>query len=148
MKVFIPRNISWWWLNMSVNIGPATISIVQLIILAFWLGITLAIRNTLIKWGASKSAATIVSLPFFLLCVFIAFFKYSELTLIPFIAKLIRTYFLDTTKKFQVNRNRPDPKAIALAKSRHTKHDIIIEHKDLLLHEAQLNKLKIITEQQ
>ena len=60
---------------------------------------------------------------------------------------MIRTYFLDTTKKFQINRNKLDPKIIALSKSRHTKHDVIIEHKNLLLDEEQLNKLKIITEQ-
>ena len=147
MKVFIPRNISWWWLNMSVNIGPFSISIVQLIILSLWTGLTLALRTTLHKSGIWKWTAFMVSLPLFLICVFIAFFKYSELTLVPFIAKLIRTYFLDATRKFQINRNKPDPKAVAIAKSRYTKHDVIIEHKDLLLHEEQLDKLKIITEQ-
>lgn len=147
MKVFIPRNISGWWFNMNITIGPVTMSIIQLMILAIGLWLTLAVRNTLVKWWSSKWAAAVIALPLFLICIFIAFFKYSELTLIPFIAKIIRTYFLDTTKKYQINRNKPDPKSIALSKSRHTKHDIIIEQKDLLLDEKQLNKLKIITEQ-
>lgn len=147
MKIFIPRNISGWWLNMNINIGPATVSIPQLMILAIGLWISLAIRNSLVKAGSSKWAAAVLALPFFLICIFIAFFKYSELTLIPFIAKMIRTHFIDTTKKFQVNRDKPDPKSIALSKSRHTKHDVVIKHKNLLIDDEELNKLRIITEQ-
>ena len=49
MKIFIPRNISGGWLNMSVNVGPANITIVQLMILALGLGLMLAIWNVLVK---------------------------------------------------------------------------------------------------
>ena len=116
-------------------------------ILAIGLGITLGVRNTLTKSGVGKGTAFVVALPLFLICVFIAFFKYSELTLIPFIAKMIRTHFLDVTKKFQINWDKPDPKAIALAKSRKSDHDVVIEQKDLLMDIETLNKLKVITEQ-
>lgn len=44
-----------------------------------------------------------LAIPVIGICLFIAFFKMSELSLIPFIAKLWRTRFLDTTKKFQAN---------------------------------------------
>jgi hypothetical protein len=80
--------------------------------------------------------------------VFIAFFKRSELTLIPFIAKMIRTHFLDTTKKFQINRDKPDPKAILLAKFRKTDHDKVITQKDLIINEEALERLRPISEQQ
>jgi hypothetical protein len=77
--------------------------------------------------------------------VFIAFFKYSELTLFPFIAKMIRTYFLDVTKKFQINRLRPDPHAINLARFRTTEHDVVIQQKELLIDENELRKLESLT---
>lgn len=146
MKIFIPRNISWGWLNMSVTIGPATISVVQLMILAIGLWATLGVWNTLYKGGTSRGVAFAIALPIFLVCVFIAFFKQSELTLIPFIAKMIRTYFLDTTQKWQVNRDRPDPKAIALAKSRKEDQQQIIEQKDLVMDQRSLETLNRIAD--
>lgn len=79
--------------------------------------------------------------------VIIAFFKISEMSLHEFIAKLIRTHFLDTTKKFQINYSRPDPVAIALAKARKTDHDAIISQKDLVLDAEKLDKLSSLTEQ-
>lgn len=142
MKIFIPRNISWSLLNLSINIGPATISLVQLFILATWLWFAVVIFNTAVKSGASKVTWVILALPIVLICIFVAFFKYSELTLIPFIAKMIKTYFLDTTRKYQINRDKPDPKAIALAKSRKTEHDIVIQQKELLLDEKKLDTLR------
>lgn len=148
MKIFIPRNISGGRLKMSVSIGPLSLSIIQLMILAIGLWLTLALWNTLFKNGTSKGTAFIIALPVFLLCVFIAFFKYSELTLIPFCAKLVRTYFLDATKKFQVNRNKPDPKSVLLAKSRKTEHDVVITQKDLVMDEATLRRLRSIDEQE
>lgn len=83
----------------------------------------------------------IVALPIFLIFVFIAFFKYSELTLLPFIAKMIRTYFLDVTKKFQINYQKPDPKAIVIAKARKGDHGVVISQKDLVLDKEKIEKL-------
>lgn len=131
---------------MSVTVGPATISVVQLMILAIGLWATLGVWNTLYKWGTSRGVAFAIALPIFLLCVFIAFFKQSELTLIPFIAKMIRTYFLDATQKWQVNRDRPDPKAIALAKSRKEDQQQIIEQKDLVMDQHSLETLNRIAD--
>jgi hypothetical protein len=146
MKIFIPRNISGGWLNMSVTIGPASISVVQLMILAIGLGMTLGVWNTLYKGGTSRGVAFAIALPIFLICVFVAFFKQSELTLLPFIAKLVRTYFLDATQKRQVNRDKPDPKAIALAKSRKEEQQVIIEQKWLVMDKRGLDTLNRIAD--
>lgn len=50
--------------------------------------------------------------------VVIAFFNVSELGLMAFIAKLVRTNMLDTPRKFQDDYERIDPVDIALKKSR------------------------------
>lgn len=141
MKIFIPRNISGGWFNMNVQVGPATISVFQLILLAIGLGLWVGVWNTLYNNGVARSTAFFVAIPIFLVFVFIAFFKYSELTLLPFISKMITTYFLDTTKKFQINRAKPDPKAIALAKTRMTDHDVVISQKSFVLDKEKLEKL-------
>ena len=141
MKVFFPRNIPWWRLNMSVQVWPVQISIVQLMLLAIWVGLSLAFANAFIRNWASKVIAFMVALPVFLLFVLIAFFKYSELRIHEFIAKMIRTHFLDTTKKYQLNRNRPDPVSLALAMARKTDHDVLIEQKDLILDTEKLETL-------
>lgn len=60
---------------------------------------------------------------------------------------MVRTHFLDTTKKYQVNWNKPDPKSIALAKSRKTDHENVITQKDLIMDKESLDKLRILTEQ-
>ena len=108
----------------------------------------MGIWNVLYKNGVGRYVAIIVALPIFLAFVFIAFFKYSELTLFPFIAKMIRTYFLDVTKKFQINRLRPDVHAINLARFRATDHEIVIEQKELKLNEKELRKLESLTKKQ
>ncbi len=59
---------------------------------------------------------------------------------------MIRTYFLDTTQKWQVNRDRPDPKAIALAKSRKEDQQQIIEQKDLVMDQRSLETLNRIAD--
>jgi hypothetical protein len=98
-KIFIPRNISGGWFNMSVQMGPFSISIVQLMTLAIGMGLGIGIWNVLFKNGVDKYASFMAALPILLLFVFIAFFKYSELTLFPFIAKIrsrnIRSIGLD-----------------------------------------------------
>lgn len=42
----------------------------------------------------------------------------SELSLIPFIMKLIRNNFFDTKRKFQVNYEKQDPVKLAVKKSK------------------------------
>ncbi len=144
-KVFIPRNISGWWFNMSVQLWPFSISIIQLMTLAVGMWLGLWIWNVLFKNGVSKTMAFIVAIPIFMVFVFVAFFKYSELTLFPFIAKMIRTYFLDVTQKYQINWLRVDIHAINLARFRNTDHEVIIEQKSLHLDTEKLEKLQRFT---
>lgn len=142
MKVFFPRNISGSWLNMSVQIWPATVSVVQLILLAFGMGISLVIRNQLVKNNSSKTIAVMITLPVFLLFVFIAFFKYSELRLHEFIAKMIKTHFLDATLKYQINYEKMDPELVLYAKNRSNDHENVAEVKDLTIDKEKLKKLR------
>lgn len=115
-------------------------------LLAVGVGLTLAVANAFIKAGVSQILSFIIAIPIFIIMVIVAFFKISEMSLHEFIAKLIRTHFLDTTKKFQINYSRPDPVSIALAKARKTDHETVISQKDLILDKEKLDKLQTFDE--
>jgi len=144
MKVFFPRNIPWGWLNMSVQMWPAQVSIIQLMLLAIWMWIGLAVANAFIRNGSSRAVWLLVALPIFIIFVIIAFFRYSELRIHEFLAKMIRTNMLDTTKKYQLNRSRPDPVALALSRARKTEHDTLIQQKDLILDKETLDRFNLL----
>ncbi|MEI8091316.1 MAG: hypothetical protein WCG98_03580 [bacterium] len=59
----------------------------------------------------------------------VAFFKISELSLIPFLAKLVRNNFFDTRKKFQENYHRENPVDIMIKENKATEDKQIIEQK-------------------
>lgn len=141
MKIFFPKNISGGWLNLSVQVWPATISIVQMLLLAVWLGFGMWLWNIFVRNGASKLVAFMLAIPIFLIFVLIAFFKYSELRLHEFIAKMVRTYFLDVTRKFQVKYARPDPLLVAIAKAKASDREMVITQKDLVLDDNKLERL-------
>jgi hypothetical protein len=61
--------------------------------------------------------------------VAIAFFKISELALVPFIAKMIRNNFFDTRKKFQENYTRENPVDILIKENKATEEKQVIEQK-------------------
>ncbi len=129
MKVVYPKHIKKGiFATMSFNVWPLTISVIQLFILAMGIAISLAIFNQASRSG-SKMVWLIVALPVFLLFVIIAFFQISELSLIPFIAKLIRTYFFDTTRKFQVNFDKADQVDILLKESHVSDQKDVITYK-------------------
>lgn len=76
-----------------------------------------------------------IAAPIIGIFLFIAFFKMSELTLLPFIAKIWRTRFLDVTKKTQTNSsNKIDPLEV-LIKSSKAEHE-----------EEQVKKQKTLTQ--
>lgn len=147
MKVFFPRNIPGGWLSMSVQIWPVQISIVQLMLLAVGVWLTLAVANAVMRatWG-NKVLWFLVAIPIFLVTVIIAFFRYSEMGIVEFVAKQIRTHFLDVTKKYQMNYTRTDPVSVALAKARKTDHDVVISQKDLVLDGDKLDKLRVLSD--
>lgn len=129
MKVVFPKHIKKGiFATMSFNIWPLTISVIQLFILAAGLAVSLAIFNQASRWW-SKMVGIVVAIPVFLLFVVIAFFQISELSLIPFIAKLARTYFFDTTRKYQVNFDKADETDLLLKKNHIDDQKEIITYK-------------------
>jgi hypothetical protein len=114
MKTYYPRNINSSWLNLHFSIGPFNISLVQMLVVAVWIAISLAMRNGLVKNGSDKLIAAILTAPIALVFGVIAFFEISELPLIPFVAKLIQTYILDEPRKFQIMVHKDDPVHIHL----------------------------------
>lgn len=143
MKILFPRNIEKWFLAwLTFTRGPITVSIVQLFILAVWWALMLAIFNNLTKQWFTKLSAFVFSSPALGVAAIIAFFKISELTLIPFFSKIIRTYFLDTTKKFQVNFPKPHIVDILVKKNQHKEKIEEIKQKTTPINEILLEKIK------
>lgn len=130
MKIFIPRDIKWGLFNMSLNIWPFTITMVQLFIVAWWVALSLGIWNSLTNQWMDKMIAFIIILPILLIFFWVAFFKFSELSLLPFLAKIAKTYFLDTTNKFQINYKKTDPLEIRIKKLKGQEKKQKIEVKD------------------
>lgn len=108
---------------MHFQLGPLSVSLIQLVLVAggTWMG--LLIWNTVVKNGWSKVTASVLAVPVIWLFLFVAFFKISELTLLPFIAKIVRNRFLDTTKKIQTNDTKIDPLEILIKSSHATYED-------------------------
>lgn len=100
---------------MTFNIGPITLSIIQLFVVAIGAAAALGVFNAVQKAG-SKAVAVIVALPVLGLFLMVAFFKVSELGMLAFIAKLARNNFFDTTRKFQTNYDRVNPFQILVKK--------------------------------
>lgn len=114
---------------MTFTLGPLTISIVQLFVLALGVALALAVFNWLSKaW--SKALGIFVALFVLMIFVVIAFFKISELPLIPYLAKLIRNNFFDTKKKFQVNYEKKDPVDVIIKEAQTHENKQIIEQKE------------------
>ena len=114
MKVTFPKNIKKWFLSgFSFNIWPFNISILQLIIVAIWAWLSMAVFNAWQRaW--SKAAGTAFAVILFIIVIFVTFFKVSEMNIIQFSAKKIRENFFDVTKKFQSNVEKLDPIDISL----------------------------------
>ncbi len=114
MKVVFPKNIKKWIIaGITFNIGPISLSIVQLLLVALGVAAWLWVFNAVQKSG-SKAAGVIFAIPVLGIFLIMAFFKVSELWLLAFVAKLFRTHFFDTTRKYQVNFSRINPFTILL----------------------------------
>lgn len=118
MKVTFPKNIKKWILaGMTLNLWPISLSIVQLLLVAVGVGIALVVFNGAAKSG-STAAWVIFALPVLIIFLIIAFFKVSEMSLLPFIAKLFRNKFFDVTKKYQVNFEKNNQTKILIKESK------------------------------
>lgn len=130
MKVVYPKNIKKWLLaGMTFSIGPLTISIVQLFIMAVGISLALAAFNGVSKsW--SKALGLLFAIIILLVFIVITFFKISEMWLIEYIAKIIRNTFFDTKKKFQVNYDKKNPIDISVQEAKTKDEKQIIEQKE------------------
>lgn len=121
MKTMIPRNIEKGFFTMNFQIWPFTVSIIQLFIIAIWVWAGLWTFNFFSQWGGSRIIWWVFWGFVILIFLVIAFFEVSELGLIAFIAKMIRTYFLDSPRKFQINYEKIDPTTLVLRRAQ--QHD-------------------------
>lgn len=114
---------------MTFSIGPLTINIVQMFVLAVGVALALAAFNGLSKsW--SKALGILVAILIIVVFIVLAFFKISELWLMAYIAKLVRNNFFDTKKKFQVNYDKKSPLDISVQESKTKEEKQIIEQKE------------------
>lgn len=115
MKAVFPKNIQKGLLSgLNFSIGPLTISIIQLFILA--IGIALALVCFSKFSQTSKAVWTFFAILILLFFILIAFFKISELNIIAFLAKFIQNNFFDTTKKYQTIFPKPNHTKILIEK--------------------------------
>lgn len=105
------------------------------------IALALGVFNSFSQSG-SRTLGIIVAIPIAVIFIVIAFFKISELSLIPFLAKLIRTYFFDTTQKFQVMFEKPDPVNLLIKKAQIDKPQQVIERKSSQRDKTILNKIE------
>ena len=59
----------------------------------------------------------------------VAFFQISELSLIPFVAKLAKTYIFDSTKKYQINYTKIDAVTISIKEAASKEKTQVIDYK-------------------
>jgi thiol:disulfide interchange protein len=142
MKVVYPKNIKRGLLaGMTFTIGPLSISIVQLFILALWVALALAAFNSF--WQAwSKFVGILVAIIIIIITIIIAFFKVSELWLLAYIAKLIRNNFFDAKKKFQVNYDKKNPIDIMIQEFKTKEEKQIIEQKESTFDQQHLTDIE------
>lgn len=132
MKVMFPQHIQkWFFSGVAFSVMGFSITFIQLVILAIWVVFALWVFSSFSNSDA-KWAWVIFAVIVFWIFAFIAFFKYSELNLLAFIAKKIKDNFLDVPKKFQMNYPRIDPTEITISKSRQEKWKKRIEIKEEL----------------
>ena len=125
-----PQHIQKWlfsWVAFSVM--GFSITFIQLVILAIWVVFALWVFSTFSNSDA-KWLWVVFAVIIFWIFAFIAFFKYSELNLLAFIAKKIKDNFLDVPKKFQMNYPRINPTEITISKSKQEKWKKRIEIKE------------------
>ena len=117
MKAVFPKNIQKGLLaGLTLTVGPISVSIVQIFILALGVAAAFFAFNQFQK--VSRAIGGVAAVFVFLIFVIIAFFKISEMNLLEFIVKFIKSHFIDTTEKYQTNYNKPNPLEIRFAKNK------------------------------
>lgn len=117
MKAVFPKNIKKGLLaGLTFSIGPLTISIIQLFILAIWVALALVVFSQFQE--SSKVIWTFFAVIIFLIFAVIAFFDISELNIVAFIAKIIQNHFFDATEKFQTMNEKPNKTELTIKKQK------------------------------
>lgn len=130
MKVIYPKNIKRGLLaGMTFNLGPLTISVVQMFVLAVGVALALAAFNG-ISQSWSKVLWIFAAIIIIIIFLVIAFFKISELWLVAYISKLVRNSFFDTKKKYQVNYQKNNSLDIMIQEAKTKEEKKIIEQKE------------------
>ena len=136
MKAVFPKNIKKGLLSgLTFSMGPISISIIQLFIVAG--GIAIAVVVFTKVWETSKVGGIFFAVLILLIFIVLAFFKISELWIVAFFSKMIKDNFLDTKEKFQTNykKNHPIDLSITRFKSQEKKQKIefktLIDHQDI-----------------
>ena len=115
MKAVFPKNIKKGLLAwLTFPIGPITISLVQLFLIA--IGIALALVTFTKFQETSKVVGTFFAIIIALIFITIAFFKVSELNIVAFFAKMIQNHFFDITEKYQTMNEKPSKSELAIKK--------------------------------
>lgn len=131
MKAVFPKNIKKGLLaGLNFQIGPISISIIQLFIMAIGIAIALMIFSRFSE--TSKAAGIFFAVIIVLFFMLIAFFKISELNIVEFLAKLIQNNFFDTTKKYQTNYKKIWKTELAIKKFKSTNTTQKIDYKTSL----------------
>ena len=106
MKAVFPKNIKKGLLaGLTFSIGPFTISIIQLFLLAIGVAWALVVFSQFQE--TSKVTGVFLGAIIFLIFAIIAFFDISELNIVAFLAKIIQNHFFDATEKFQTMNEKP-----------------------------------------
>lgn len=129
MKVVYPKNIKKWLLAwLTFQIGPISLSIIQLFLLAIGVAAAMWAFNAFRR--TSQAFGIAIAVVILIIFIIIAFFNISELGLIAFIAKMVRNNFFDTTKKFQINYEKHNPTEIKIKEVRSEEEKAVIESKE------------------
>lgn len=128
MKAVFPKNIKKWLIaNLTLTVGPVSVSIVQLFILALGVVWAFFVFNQFQK--TSRVVWVTAAILVFLIFLVIAFFRISEMNLLQFIVKFIQSHFIDTPEKYQTNYEKASKLEILLEKSRSEQWKQKIEYK-------------------
>ena len=132
MKVFFPQNIKGGFLSDKVPIGPIDLSIAQLGGLGLGATISMAIFGALDEAGTDTVIAVLLVSPIAIGFLLVTFFNFSEMNLFEFIAKFIRTNFIDNPVKYQVNYKKMDPIDVHIKRLKKWKKEKKIKKKEWL----------------
>lgn len=142
MKVVYPKNIQKWFLAwLTFTIGPLSLSIIQLFVLAIGIAAGMGIFQAFNKSGG-KVIGIFLAVVVVIIFIAIAFFKMSELSLIPFIAKLVRNNFFDSTKKYQINYQKSNSTEIKIKEAKSEEEKVSIEQKESSFNKESLKNIQ------